>query len=550
MSCIKPLVDQCNHLFDKRLPMLSLWQEIAENFYSERADFTTCRNVGEEMSRGLMSSYPVVARRQLGDAFGAMLRPTAKEWFHTRTNRPDREDTTDKQWLEWAGKFQRNVMYDKRAQFSRATKEADHDFAAFGQAVISVEMNPGRDGLLFRCWHLRDVAWMEDYTGQITTIYRRWKPTVSDLCAMADKNPKTFSVSQKVREKRAKDPFAEVNVIHCIKPADEYAAMEGGKEFKQPFVSCFIDTDHDHEMECVGSWTSHYVIPRWSTVSGSQYAHSPAIVAALPDARLLQSVTRTLLEAGEKAVNPPMIGVQEAIRSDLAIYAGGFTVVDAEYDERLGEVLRPLNIDTKGLNFGMEWAGDLRVQLSDALYLSKLNLPPVGGPDMTAYEVGQRVQEFIRNALPLFEPMEQNYNGQLCDQVFDLLLPNVPEFRASIPRHLAGAEVDFQFESPLRDAIEKVKIGQLTEASQILAAAMQLDPSVALIVDNHKAVRSALEAAVPADWLRTDADVQKMAAEQAAQAQSQQLLATMQQGADVAKTLAESGTISGRLPNA
>ena len=234
----------------------------------------------------------------------------------------------------------------------------------------------------------------------------------------------------------------------------------------------------------------------------------------------------------------------------MAIYAGGFTVVDAEYDERLGEVLRPLNIDTKGLNFGMEWAGDLRVQLSDALYLSKLNLPPVGGPDMTAYEVGQRVQEFIRNALPLFEPMEQNYNGQLCDQVFDLLLPNVPEFRASIPRHLAGAEVDFQFESPLRDAIEKVKIGQLTEASQILAAAMQLDPSVALIVDNHKAVRSALEAAVPADWLRTDADVQKMAAEQAAQAQSQQLLATMQQGADVAKTLAESGTISGRLPNA
>jgi hypothetical protein len=35
---------------------------------------------------------------------------------------------------------------------------------------------------------------------------------------------------------------------------------------------------------------------------------------------------------------------------------------------------------------------------------------------MTAYEVGQRVQEYIRNALPIFEPMEMEYNAALCDE--------------------------------------------------------------------------------------------------------------------------------------
>lgn len=540
-TCTKALAEQSEQLFGKRGPLLSLWQEIASNFYVERADFTTCRNLGEEMARGLTTSYPLIARRDLGNAFGAMLRPSAKQWFKVATDRPEKEDTRAKQWLEKSTVLTKNVMYAKDSGFTRATKEADHDFAAFGQACLSIEMNKRRDGILYRCWHLRDVAWMEDETGKITTIYRKWKPTVQDLCRMF---PKT--VHQKVKEKREKKPFDEVNVLHCIVPADVYELMEPGKKFRTPYVSCYIDTDNDCELECVGSWTTHYAIPRWQTVSGSQYAHSPAIVAALPDARLLQDVTRTLLSAGEKAVDPPMVAVQEAIRGDVAIYAGGITWVDAEYDERLGEVLRPMTHDKSGLAFGMEWTQDLRSQLADAFYLSKLNLPPVGGPDMTAYEVGQRVQEFIRNALPLFEPMEVDYNGQVCDQTFDLIIHNSPEVARSVPKSIAGAETTFQFESPLRDAIEKVKIGQYMEGQQILAAAIQLDPSVALIVDNKIATREVLGAAVPAAWLRDEATVEKMAAEQAAQAQSQQLLAMMQQGSEVAKNLKDASPTVGQ----
>jgi hypothetical protein len=48
-------------------------------------------------------------------------------------------------------------------------------------------MNPELDGLLYRCWHLRDVAWMEDSTGKVATIYRKWKPTAADLIALFPK---------------------------------------------------------------------------------------------------------------------------------------------------------------------------------------------------------------------------------------------------------------------------------------------------------------------------------------------------------------------------
>ena len=46
-------------------------------------------------------------------------------------------------------------------------KEADHDFAAFGQCAISTEVNTAGNGLLDRCWHLRDLAWFEDEEGAI-----------------------------------------------------------------------------------------------------------------------------------------------------------------------------------------------------------------------------------------------------------------------------------------------------------------------------------------------------------------------------------------------
>lgn len=535
-ALVNALLARNDQLFGKRGALMSLWQHMAEQFYPERADFTTARNIGDEFAQGLTTSYPIVARRDLGNAFAAMLRPSQKAWFKMGTNRPDREDISAKQWLEWVGGLQRRAMHDRVSQFTRATKEGDHDFATFGQCVISTELNREKTALLYRNWHLRDVAWMEDSAGKVNTIHRRWKPTAVMLWALFPN-----SVHKKVQEKIEKDPYAEFNCVHVVMPGYEYADLPGAKRMHTPFVSCHIDVDNQHIMETSGSWTKVYTIPRWQTVSGSQYAHSPASVAALPDARLLQAVSLTLLEAGEKATNPPMLAVQEAIRGDVSVYAGGITWVDREYDERLGEVLRQLTVDKSGLAFGLDTQQDLRTQLADAWFLSKLNLPPAGGPDMTAYEVGQRVQEFIRSTLPLFEPMENDYNGSLCDDTFELLLRNAPEIRNSVPESIRGADAMFTFESPLHDAIEKQKLGQFVEAQQIIAAAVQLDPSIANILDGVKATRDVLGVSVPAAWLRTEKDADAITEQQREAQQAQVQLEQMQQGADVAKTLGQSG---------
>lgn len=508
-----------------------LLQEIAENFYPERADFTVRREVGDEFAGNLMSSFPVLCRRDLGDQIGTMLRPTAKNWFHMAPTDSQREDNDAKRWLEWASGVQRRAMYDRKTMFSRATKEGDHDFAAFGQAVLSVRLNKNVDALLYRCWHLRDVVWLENEDGEICLIARKWKPYAKDLKRLfGSKNYP--SLEQEANQA----PFGEIDCYHIIVEADLYNGNAQGK----PYWSIYYDVKHDHILEAIPVFNKEYVIPRWQTVSGSQYAYSPATIAALPDARLIQAMTYTLLEAGEKAVSPPMVATQDAVKSDVSIYAGGITWVDMEYDEKLGEALRPLTQDFRGIPLGIDMQRDGRQLISQAFFLNKLTLPQ-RGPEMTAYEVGQRIEEYIRGAMPIFEPMEMEYNGALCEATFDLLLRSgAYGDPRMMPRSLQGADIQFRFESPLHDAIEQQKGQKFLEMQSLIAQAVQMDQSALALPDSKTALRDALNGiGVPARWINSETTVKQIEQAQKAAQESQQTLAAMEQGSVITSNLAK-----------
>jgi hypothetical protein len=522
-----------DELFSKRSNLLNLWQTIADNFYPERADFTVERILGHEFASNLMSSYPLLARRDLGNSFGAMLRPSSKPWFKIITDSQDKLGIEAKGMLEWMTGLQRRAMYDPDAKFVKATSQGDHDFASFGQCVIQAQMNMMNMSLLYRTWHLRDVAWQEDEIGNVTTIFRKWKAKANTLVRTFGKDRLHADINKCLTDNK---PFEEFMVWHIVVPAELYEYVAPEKKFNTPYVSIYYDVKHKTEIECTGSWTKQYVIPRWQTVSGSQYAYSPATITALPDARLIQAMTRVILEAGEKSVDPPMLATQNMIRSDISIYAGGVTWVDAEYDERLGEVLRPLNQDYRGLPLGMEFSDRTSGLIKEAFFLSKLSLPPPES-NMTAYEVGKRVQEYIRQALPLFEPMETEYNGALCEETFELLMRTFAFGHPSeFPKELRGADVQFEFESPLKEAIDREKGQRWLEAKEMLANAADLDPSSVHMIDASKALRDVLEGiGVPIQWTRSEAQMKQITDEMAQSQQAQEMMSQMESAAKISK---------------
>lgn len=526
------------NLYGKKQPINSLWQDVADNFYYERANFTLQRSIGMDFAANTMTSYPAMCRRELGDAFGSMLRPTTKKWFHTGIRNQEAKDNETRIWLQGFEETQRRAMYDPASCFQRATKEADHDFAAFGQCAISIETNRDSTGLLYRCWHLRDMVWQENERGQIGARFRRWKPTAQTLV----RDFGEAKLHKDIVEKARRDPFEQIEVMHIVVEADMY-----DKATRRPYWSIWYDIDHETPIEETDLWTGHYIIPRWQTVSGSQFSYSPSTVCALPDARLIQAMTFTLLEAGEKATSPPVIATVDAVRSDLALYAGGVVWVDPEYDERLGEALRPLTQDFRGFNFGVQMNADARAMIRQAFYLDQLSMPQRDAERVTAFEVQQRVETYLRQATPIFSPIEDEYNARLCEDTFTLLWRN-GGFGSPLdwPKSLRGADIGFSFESPLHDAVEQQKGPLFMQGQQLLAAAVKLDPTIANIIDGKSAFRDALDGiGWPGKWMRNESDVQQIENEQVAQAQAQRLLTSIQQGASAAKDLGAAGASVG-----
>lgn len=332
------------------------------------------------------------------------------------------------------------------------------------------------------------------------------------------------------------DTYERDAVTGTARPSKRQIAQ--GERERYPYVHIVYDCVNQHQIEAKCSFNKEYIVPRWQTVSGSQYAFSPATVAGLPEARLIQAMAYTLLEAGEKVTNPPMIATIDAVRSDMAIYAGGTTWVDRDYDERLGEALRPMNIDAKGMPLGLEMVQDSRQMLSQCFYLNKLTLP-TRRPEMTAYEVGQYVAQYIRDAMPIFEPMEQSYNGDMCEVTFEVLRRGGAFGNPmDMPPSLQGAELQFRFESPLHDAIEQQKGQKFLEMKGLIAEAVAMDQSAAALPDVKVALRDALMGiGVEAKWIRTEVTVQQIEDQQKAAAAAQVTLEAMQQGSEVVKNL-------------
>ena len=534
------LVARGMKLFTERKAITSLWQEIAENFYPQRADFTTTRYIGEEFAENLYTSYPIIVHRELASSFAAMLRPRRKDWFSISVDHEEDISKGSKEWLQWATQNMKRAMYDRKAQMVRATSEGDADFAAFGQCCITRESNWAAQSphLLYRCWHLRDVAWAEMADGTIGEIYIKWKPTLKAL-------KQQFGTDALHEKMRLMPDAMSLEKQDCMRLAVSLDIYQG--QFNQfgserlnplmtnhgdtlPFVVVYLDVANHHVIAETLVPSHGIILPRWQTVSGSQYAYSPATVAGLPDARLLQAMTLTLLEAGEMSVRPPMIATQDAVRSDIQLFAGGITWADVEYDERKGDILRPLNIDRSGLPRGYDQHDRQVANIAQAFYLNKLTLPPPEG-DMTAYEVGQRVEEYVRAALPLFEPMEHEYNGALCEDTFQALL-NAGHFGAmqDIPAELRGRDIHFKFVSPLHEAIERKNASEFLESADLIERAMQLDPNSIAAMDVASALRSALEGVGLAErHIRSERDIKALVAEAEEKAE-------MMQAAELAKT--------------
>lgn len=537
----KELHKRCERLFEKKRPLDSLNQEIALNFYLERADFIEDHQWGGEFALHSFDSTPFLVRRDLCNSFGSMLRPRGQPWFKaTIGDEEAMEEPRMQRACDEITTIMRRHMYKRQAQFGRGTKECDHDYGTFGNGILWVGVSRNRTGLLYRCFHPRDVVWAEGPDGEINEggcVFRKFKMSARNIKAMWPE----AELHQSVKDALEKDSDREFTICHAMMPIDEYKYYKAKPIPGVEWASVYYDHDNCSLLEENWSHEFRYVIPRWQTISGSPYAVSPAAVVSLPDGRGLQTMARVLLEAGEKSVDPPMVATDGAIIGGINLYSGGVTWKEKDYNEKEGAALEPLLLG-KQVALGVDLLQLAKFSLKDCWYLTKLNMPP---QSKTAYEASLINEEYVRANIPLFEPIETTYNAPLLSLTADIL-DRLGAFDHILgPKERRGEgdgeELDFEFSNPLQDAIERNKANQASIVMGVAAGFEQVEPGVTKAALDIPYIINDVRggSGAPAKWSRDPKVVEEAQAQQMEQNNILSGLAEAEQAAQVVKTGSE-----------
>lgn len=512
-------------MFSKKWQLDSLWQRLAEEFYPERADFTVTRLDGEEFAEELYESLPAQNRRELAYAMGSLMRPSAKPWFKQVPQ--DERSKTDRsiRWLEHATVRTRKMIYAGQSGFSRNMQDGDNDVITFGNAVHSILQMPDRSaGILFETHHLRDCAWSEDRYRRVNRLDRKMKVALSNWSAHFPQVE--LSTSRKLL--REKQPDHEVDIRHVVVPIEQYEfyrkiPKQNASRRRPRFASVYIDAEEAKVVREGFYYHFPYRVRRWNLRPGSPYGYSPAAMLGLIDARVLQAQSRVILDAGELAVRPPLLARDEVL-GDAAMHAGSIMWFSPDYEGRASDVLSPVKLG-QDMGVGLEMKVDTRAILAAAFFLNKLMLP--SDKDMTAYEASERIAEYIRSIGPVIEPFEADNTGVL-DDVFDLGM-TIGAYGPieEVPPELRGADLGYEFNTPIQIAYERQKVMRAREAFGYMAESVQAtqDPSLFDHVDKDRVFRDGLQAIDGGvDWLLPPEQVMAKRERDAQAAQQQQQL--------------------------
>ena len=527
----RQLIKQATEAYEGKRVWNQLCQEIALWFYPQRADFVSEINLGSDFASHMTDSTPIRLHRDLSNAMGTMLRPMNQEWFKLTVDGLDDNDIEAKQKLEEMTKITRNILYNRKSKFRQAAAEADRDFAAFGVSIMSITPARGREGILYRTWHPRDCAWHVDDNGEVNRLYRKDMMTARNMAVKFGQDKLPEAAIKALEDKEYKKEFI---VWHCAIPRDMYE-MERKVSEDIDHYSVYLSEDATVLYEAAEPYFP-YVVSRWQTVSNTQYPFSPPTITALPDARMLQRMAQTIIESAEKSTDPPLIATSETLNSPVDIASGAITWVDREYDERMGDPLRPLELG-KHPGIGIDLLERRIMDLTSSFFLDKLSLPE-GKERRTAYEASQLVAEFIRNALPLFEPMESEVAGAQLDLTVNRAM-KLGLYGNEFPESLKGGDISFDYQNPLRTAMDHQLSGQYNEMMEALLIAFKVDPSIAKQVDIPKAFRDTAAAVAPVKWLRPAEEAKKLIEEEMERQRLAEELEAAKVGSEAGKNIGQ-----------
>lgn len=539
------------------------WRDLSDWILPRRGRFLSSDvNRGERRNQRIIDSTATTAVRNLKAGFMAGMTSPAREWKQLTTPDPAMAKVSrNKEWLSLVNEIMSD--YIRRCGFYKNVPIVYGDMAVFATAAMG--MQPDLSG---RLMHLQPFA-VGSYMvatndqGRPVVFMRVFQMTVRQIInKFGQRNAKGemdwSNISSVVKDyyERGNLEFW-IEVCHVISPNEDHNPRYLFAKFKK-FSSCYYETgsqrgstsgnymrDSNEEKFLRESGYDYFpiLVPRWEITDGDSYGTDCPGMTCLGDAKGLQTGEKQIYRAGEKMINPPMVGPAELRTTKASTLPGDITYLTERSAAQGFRTAHDTNFPTDQMEVKQQ---QTRARIK-RVFFEDIFLPIISDERrerQTAAEVAARKQD----QLVLLGPTLENTNDDLLDPFVEaVFIEMVNQGRIPPPPpDLQGVNLGVQFISIMALAQKALGLGGMERFMSVAATISSLTGDVSLIhdkVDTDKMMESAGDmTGIPYGIVRDEEETQ---ARRAARLNAQNQAAEAEranQGAETVERLSKAST--------
>ena len=502
------LKNNLSRLMEKRSNWEIHWQEVADYMLPRKADITMERPKGDKRHTVIFDGTAIHSLELLASSLHGMLTSSVNRWFglrfkETAVNQNDEarewlEEVTDKMYLAIS-----------RSNFQQEVFETYFDLIAFGTSCLQIEEDKD-DIIRFSSRHVKELYISEDSKGMVNCIYRRFKMSAK---ATVDKFGLEI-LSKKTQDTFKKSQFEDIDIVHVVKPRDMYNPRKQDKQ-NMPYTSIYFEYETGHIISEGGFREFPYVVPRYLKASNELYGRSPGM-NALPDVKVLNKMVEVGMKAAQKQVDPPLLVPDDSMLMPIRMSPGSINYYRSGSRDRI----ETLNIGANN-PLGLNMEDQRRQAISQTFHVDQLLITE--NRNMTATEVVQRNQEKMRILGPVLGRLQSELLQPMIIRIFNIMMRN--NLFPQAPEILLNQEIDVEYVSPMALAQRGEELNSIVKGLELFGNISQLAPVALDYIDPPGLIKNLIKIlGLPATMIRSDTEVQQIAAEKA-EAEAQQIQA-------------------------
>jgi len=531
----KDVLREFEDVKQNRSQLESDFREIAERLKPEHAQFwfgsQAATQQPKQFSKKHVDVSGVIALERFVAIFNSISTPFQSRWHLLKASDPVLNRKRRVQlYFDEVTSLLFKERYASRAGFAEVQLENYESIGLYGNGAkfVDAPFDQGRSGLRYIGVPFHSIWFRVDIQGRVDGVFRRLNYTPRQAAQQFDVEKLPEIIQRKLDDPRSKD-HDTFEFIHFVGPQDD-------DEF--PFESVYVSREGPQIVDEGGFRSWPFPIGRYTRASGSVYATGPAM-KVLGSLRTADQIKIDALKAGQRATTPVLLAKDDDAADWFNLTPGAVNGgAISEDGKRLVDVLPSGNPQ-----FAQDFYESERRDIADG-FLTTLFSILTQTPEMTATEVVQRTQEQGALLSPVMSRQQTEDLGPMIERELELLafqgmLPEMPPEMEE-----AQGEFEIEFASPLALSQRAGEVSGFMRLAEFALNAVQLtgDSSHIRRLNFESALPEIAEIQrVPARWLRSNEEVEELAAQDRQQQQVQQAADVAPAAAGLLKQLREGG---------